>query len=92
MPRLPALPLLLLALAGCAEVAADAPALLTRDEIADRTMNAADTARGTQAADELGYRAAQLRARAARLRHNDRDAAERAELLRRAQVLEAHQT
>ena len=91
MPRLTALPLILLALAGCAEVAPDAPLLLTQAQIADRTRGAADATRGAQAADELAWRAARLRARAAQLRAGNADAAEREDLLRRAQLLEAQQ-
>ncbi|WP_068300123.1 hypothetical protein [Pararhodobacter sp. CCB-MM2] len=82
----------LLALSACGTVASDAPALLSGPEIAARTAGAADSARGQQAADELAWRAQNLRARAAQLRRaGTTTTAEDEELLRRARALQAQQ-
>jgi hypothetical protein len=77
-----------LALAGCGGmVASDAPPLLTQEELATRTAGTEDTTRGAQAASTLAWRAAQLRANAARMRREGISDAERQSLLRRADAL-----
>lgn len=97
MRRLPslALPLTLaalLALAGCGgQVAIEAPALLTTDQIAARAAGMSDTTGGARAASELAWRADSLRRRADRLRQLPRSSAERAALLRRAEELKSEQ-
>ncbi|PVH30318.1 hypothetical protein [Pararhodobacter oceanensis] len=76
----------LLSLAGCGGlVAADAPALLTMDEITAQRAASADSTRGVQAASNLATRGARLRARAARLQRAGLDDAERRRLLERAE-------
>ena len=80
----------LLALAGCGGiVAADAPALLTQQEIAARSDGAVDTARGARVSGALAWRGARLRARAAQMRRAGIDDAERRRLLLRADSLKS---
>lgn len=93
MTRIPALPLTLalLVLAGCGTVAPEAPALLPQAEIQARAAGSADAARGEAEARNLAWRAAALRARAARLRQMTIATPEQQDLLRRAEDLKREQ-
>ena len=75
----------LVALAACGgQIASEAPALLTIEEIAARAATTTDTTRGIRAQNTLQYRGARLRARAAQIRRAGLADAERHSLLRRA--------
>jgi hypothetical protein len=78
------------ALTGCGgQVAGNAPALLSLDEIAARAEVVDDTTRGARAASELAWRGARLRERAAMIRRSGLPSAERVSLLRRADELKS---
>jgi hypothetical protein len=80
----------LLGLAACGGmVAADAPALMTRQEIAARAASVPDPSVGVAAANTLQWRAARLRARAAEIRRAGIHDGERSDLLRRAETLKS---
>ncbi|WP_323036556.1 hypothetical protein [Pararhodobacter sp.] len=80
----------LLGLAACGgQVASDAPALMSMEEIAASADIAADTSRGVAAANTLESRGARLRARAAQIRRAGIASGERQELLYRAEQLKS---
>lgn len=74
----------LLGLSACGgNVAADAPALLSMEQIAARADFAVDPTRGVTEANTLQWRAARLRARADQIRRAGINDSERRDLLRR---------